>query len=203
MGYSMSVVCRSERHRDEMLSFIKENFRHIWQILETKERPQRYSDFSSELDYSHRKFQIGYDYSCLDGLDTWHLQTVLRWMATKVGRKKIFKKIAEYGPIPYILYDGFEPWPIILSPEYPKESAWCACDELGILRDTIQVVTQTGFNFKYPTLSVLEEQSKGLAMDGTHIYPIIYAENKEAIDDTIKKQREWMERLDAKWKSRK
>jgi hypothetical protein len=87
----------------------------------------------------------GFNYaSHCHGWESCHIYSLTRWMAIKVGERKtrfskddvepnVFKE-----PVPFMVYDGYESWPILIVPSVkaamrlPKKNRWCATDKYGV-----------------------------------------------------------------------
>jgi len=86
---------------------------------------------NGELSYDHGKISLGFDYgSCCDP-ERHYVHAILRWMALKVGKLRMFKGI---GSIPYTVYDGYEATPIITGvsrKEIPEKYRWALYDRYG------------------------------------------------------------------------
>jgi hypothetical protein len=143
MGYSLAIRTRNQDLRKKMCGFMGEHFRSWPQIADLK-----YSSSASkpglDLNYDSSKSALGVDYqSTLHGWDREYIYALTRWMAIRIGQVKtkfakdvvtpnVFKK-----PVPFIVYDGYESWPLIVITEkqaakLSKELQWCACDSLGL-----------------------------------------------------------------------
>ena len=145
MGYSFSTPCKSEKARDEMFSFLEEHYRAWDKLIEPfKEEMERMQGkrilmpfisldtrlrgpLTEDLSYDHSKYKIGFDYGAgfSDG--------ERYWMAQRVGRRRTFTKKAKgCGAVPYVLYDGYEAWPVLERSEYAdkvgNDSEWLVDD---------------------------------------------------------------------------
>ncbi len=142
MGYSISVNCKSKKTQKQMLEFLEENFRHWAVVLGGKDDVRYITDPMDDLSYAHGKTQIGFDYGAgfsFDNTERGYYYGLLRWIALKIGRKR--KVIRSPGnetwrfdePVPYITYDGYDHWPVLLDkPDKPLR--WCWVDKYGIKR---------------------------------------------------------------------
>lgn len=143
MGYSISATVRGKNHH-KMLAFLKANFRPFGDL--TSEKAHRsLGDPSDDLSYDHGRGIIGFDYQ--SGLSDWERQyayALCRWVAIKAGLRKTrfrgFKgpKGYEFEPTPFMTYDGYEDWPILVvqnvaeTRRLPKAIRWCATTPLGM-----------------------------------------------------------------------
>lgn len=146
MGYSCATPIRSPKLRDEMMGFLKKNFRP-WSVITAGTEhacPPEYDPTlqrlcrDGKLDYDSGKCRIGFNYHSMPpgGLNDYVWGT-LRWIAVRVGRRKSFaKRLPGKGAVPYTVYDGYEAWPVLARPEWdlrntPEDHQWCLVDSDG------------------------------------------------------------------------
>lgn len=142
MGYSIGVRARSRKLQRDMVSFLTENYRKWSEVAGGHER-HAVSGPTGDADYDGSKLFVGFNYSCSWGWDRLYTTTSCHWVALKVGRRrKSFSKDAVVPnvfpePVPYITYDGYENWPVLVTTEkgaarLPKRQRWCATDKYGV-----------------------------------------------------------------------
>lgn len=115
MGYNISARARSAKLQAKMVAFMREHYRTWNAVSESKGREVEQPP-SDDVSGSNG---VGFHYSAVSGLAREWIYAVVRWMALKVGtrRSRFAKDIVEPavgGPIPYLLYDGYQAWPIIV-----------------------------------------------------------------------------------------
>ncbi len=132
-----------------MLKFLQQNFRPWLVVVGRGNDPRYISDPATDLDYSHRKAQIGFDYQSGwgigDSIERAYYYAVLRWIALQVGQKRLrfnreeFPGLKLKEAVPCIYYDCDPPWPVFLDrPEKPFR--WCWVDRLGVPRDKTSLI---------------------------------------------------------------
>jgi hypothetical protein len=144
MGYSVGIRVRSKALHTEMRDFLEVNYRRYATVVGRSPDHDRAHLPTEDLSYDHAKLSLGLDYQ--SGLGDWEREYVYdfcRWMAIRVGKKRAsFPKLFPKGgifpePVPYIVYDGYEPWPVLVgtSEENAKRDPkiwWCCSDSLGV-----------------------------------------------------------------------
>ena len=144
MGYSIGVRARSRKLQKEMVSFLNKNYRKWSEVVGGHER-HAVSSPTDDADYDDSKLFVGFNYSCSWGWDRFYTTVSCRWVALKIGRqrttfsKDVVVPNAFPKPVPYITYDGYENWPVLVTTErgasrLPKRQRWCATDEYGLSR---------------------------------------------------------------------
>lgn len=145
MGYSFSTPCKSLKARDKMFAFLEKHY-HPWGDLaapfkedldksptnilplfswDTRTR----GPLTEGLSYDHGKCKIGFDYGAglCEGERYW-MYNLCYWMAQRVGRRKVLgRKAPGCGAVPYVLYDGFDAWPVLERSEFAdklEDSEW-------------------------------------------------------------------------------
>jgi hypothetical protein len=153
MGYSVAVPLKSAKARDECLAFLRANFR-TWtaikptipdDVLVTVFDAHPTHDWTQELcadqgaerlDYDRGSNRVGFNCSMSGGFIGEYAAAVLRFCALRWGRVQKLKKLTGLDvPVPYWVYDGYEPRPVLLhhvwASRVPREVRWCLSDELG------------------------------------------------------------------------
>lgn len=143
MGASISIRVSGDKKRAKMLAFMAKNYRRWSEVFPEGRKSESAGDPSG--DFARRRKDIGFEYAAhLYGWERIFVYSVLRWMALKVGDKKarfskdeitpnVFKK-----PMPYMTYDGYAHWPIIVCAsekaalKLPDTQVWCAMDKYGL-----------------------------------------------------------------------
>lgn len=144
MGYSVGIHVQSVHLQKKMLAFMEKEYRPHWQIRGLKNYTDCYSSPPREdLDYFQGKCIIGMDYNAA-GFERGYVFTLARWMALKVAKtRRVFKnpKITFDGPVPFMIYDGCDSWPVLVKSlsAVPKEIRWCCVDRYGMKLDISQV----------------------------------------------------------------
>lgn len=131
-----------------MLKFLAKNFRSWLEIIGKGDEDRYISDPTGDLSYAHGKYQIGFDYGAgwgtFDNSEREFYFAALRWIAIQVGQRRkalhmdSHEKTYNFAtPVPFIIYDGCDNWPVLL--ERPAKSklslSWCWTDQLGLVRD--------------------------------------------------------------------
>lgn len=140
MGYSIGVRARSKTLQRQMLDFLQANYR-AWYEVVGGHNPEDTSSPTDDADYDDAKTFVGFNYSSTWGWNRFWTTTICRWIALQVGRRRrSFAKdvitpnvLAE--PTPFITYDGYQNWPVIVSTapkRLPKGQQWCSTDNLGL-----------------------------------------------------------------------
>ena len=133
MGYSVAVAVKSKKAKDEMLAFLAKNFRP-WSTIAIEGGLAGYepgveyiSGPTDDLSYDHGKLRIGFDFSGGGGWREYAFQ-LCYWVALKVGRERILRKLGRVSP--YIVYDGYEAWPVVVGPP-PLGMEWAEVSTVG------------------------------------------------------------------------
>lgn len=124
-----------------MLDFLHTHYR-AWHEVVGGYNPENTSGPTNDADYDDAKTFVGFNYSCTWGWGRFWTTTSCRWIALQVGRRRrSFAKdvispnvLAE--PTPFITYDGYQNWPVIVSSaptKLPKGHQWCSTDPLGLI----------------------------------------------------------------------
>lgn len=150
MGYSIAIRTRSPKLQQKMLRFMKANYRN-WPTVEGRPEGNAYAgEPSDDISYDKSKSLIGLDYGAVSGWERVYAYTITRWMALKVGGlRATFPNVTPSRtskPVPYMVYDGYEAWPILLADtpaqlkQIPKPYRWCTYTSLGMHADVVEYV---------------------------------------------------------------
>jgi len=139
----MHVPCRTKKDRDQMVAFLKENYRPFSEVMAgagdlceygteegLNDRSYKHTDgirgpLGDDLSYipKRSKWYVGFDFGTSGGAEGAWMKDFLRWVATKVGKPLEFEEIE--GAVPVIIYDhpgswkNFdEIWPVLRRSEY-------------------------------------------------------------------------------------
>jgi hypothetical protein len=144
MGYSIGIRVSNPKLRKKMLAFMGEHYRK-WSDVIGKGETISSGNPTDDLSYDSSSKALGFDYaSHCSGWESCFIYSMTRWMALKIGDHK--SKIKREGektwvfpkPVPYMVYDGFESWPILVvaslkgALRLPKDKQWCAMDKCGV-----------------------------------------------------------------------
>lgn len=128
MGYSIAIRCKNKALQEQMISFMDENYRN-WPEISGMDI-HAYSNFTDELSYDSNKRAIGFDYNACEP-ERDYIFAVVRWLALKIGKKIKWK---ELGRIPFYVYDGCEPVPILTESDWkgvPDQYKWARVSDMG------------------------------------------------------------------------
>ncbi len=139
---------RSKTLRKKMFEFMAANYRPWGKVTEDA-HDSPYTDESEgvtdDLSWDDSGLSLGFHYGAgLIGWERPYIYAITRWMAIQVGKRmtrfstdvvalNVFKE-----PVPYILYDGYEPWPVLVvatdaeAEALPKDHRWLAVDKYCI-----------------------------------------------------------------------
>ncbi len=130
MGYSIAIRAENDMLLKKMIQFMEENYRNPHEIFGGEGDFSRLSD---DLSYDDDKLAYGFDYNACEP-ERDYIFLICRWMAIKIGQKKHWK---ELGSVPHIVYDGYEPWPVLIDTEWkdkvPEEFEWCLVSSTGFV----------------------------------------------------------------------
>ena len=138
MGYSVAITARSLKARNLILSFMNKEYRP-WKELDKTYKVQNSFGPTNDLGYNDGLLKVGFNMSACDPEYT-YIFTIIKWMALQVGRKqKVTKEVRKCDPnfewpkLPYLVYDGYETWPIITNDvqNVPTDYKWAQVDEHG------------------------------------------------------------------------
>ncbi len=131
MGYSVAITARSLKARNLILSFMNKEYRP-WKELDKTYKVQNSFGPTNDLGYNDGLLKVGFNMSACDPEYT-YIFTIIKWMALQVGRKqKVTKEVRKCDPnfewpkLPYLVYDGYETWPIITNDvqNVPTDYKW-------------------------------------------------------------------------------
>jgi hypothetical protein len=144
MGYSIAIQCKSDKLRKEMTRFIRKNYTGATTLFGKDKVDMEAVQFmpGGSMSYDHTRCGIGFDYSSwISKFERDYVNSVLRWMAIQVGKKKILydpdnKRMPGLkGKHFFTIYDGEEDTPVVVVPRITKfnvlKCGWCPVDELG------------------------------------------------------------------------
>lgn len=135
MGYSFSTPCKSAKARDQMMAFLDRHYRPWAQVIspfrdalssgrgvapsvtfDTRAR----GPSAEDLAYDHGACKIDFDYGAgFSDAERYWMYNFCYWMAQRVGRRRVFpKKAPGCGAVPYVVYDGYEAWPVLEASRY-------------------------------------------------------------------------------------
>jgi hypothetical protein len=140
MGYSIGIRPRSKKLRDRMLGFMDANYRSWPALRGDQDGPCFAGAPTTDLDYdSGTKRPLGINYGPCSGWEREYAFLIVRWMALRVGtnRTTFSDGIRTKTPTPFMVYDGFETWPLLVgttaqNARLPEKIQWCAVDRQGI-----------------------------------------------------------------------
>jgi len=227
MGYSIHVVARSRKLKDEMLEFMQRNLVTWDKLVGT-----RYRYTSEVLEGGPLLIKdplaLGIRYGVVMGLERDYAYVVVHWMALKIGRKCTVFGRGEYKyfkapwPVPYYVYDNYERCPVALK-KVECGSQWRIVDKYGILKNpyadirsslTRMVIGSERLHFtrvqrqgKYVYILKDSDCRKyGIRRGSSDRSPSVKALTerigKEEIERQRKLIREAMKRLDILWENR-
>jgi len=102
MGYSIMTPFSNEKNKNEMLEFLRNNYRNAWQVLELEDETE-ISAPTDNFPYIHEKGNyVGFNYHRTT-IEREYAFLLCKWMAKMNGK---LMKTNTYQKIPYILYDG-------------------------------------------------------------------------------------------------
>jgi hypothetical protein len=130
MGYSIMVECKYKKDKKKMLSFMENNYIQPPEFFKDEPFRARASrGVTDDLSYGPTPYSIGFDYSCLNEPERSYVYTILRWMATKVGKTKKFEGMET--PLHFISYDGDEDLPFVIGDvkDLPEDTGWAICED--------------------------------------------------------------------------
>jgi hypothetical protein len=144
MGYSIAIHCKSDKLRKKMSQFIKKNYTGASTLFGKDKVDHEAVQFmpGGSMSYDHGKCSLGFDYSSwINHFERPYVNSVLRWMAIQVGKKKILydpdskRTPGLKGKHFFTVYDGDEDCPVVIksknAPFVLLECEWCPVDELG------------------------------------------------------------------------
>jgi hypothetical protein len=161
MGYSIGFLARSPALAKRTASFMRKHYRPWPEVAGDGSGSGQYASGPREsLAYDKRKGVIGVDYGPVSGWEREYAFAIVRWMAIRAGRRRSsFRKDAVTphvleSPAPYMTYDGYENWPILVVASakelraVPKSARWCATDRLGMKAEPWRQIATVLFDLK-------------------------------------------------------
>ncbi len=139
MGASIGIHAVSAKARQRMLDFMAKEYRPHWQIRGYEERDCFSSPPIEDPWGIQGRSVIGIDYKG-GGFERGYAFVLTRWMALKISKtRSTFKdpKVGFKKPVPYMIYDGIDHWPVLQQPlsKTPKKLHWCCVDRYGLKLD--------------------------------------------------------------------
>jgi len=162
MGYSIGIHVRSKELQKKMLAFMEKEYRPHWKIRDLRNYTDCYSSPpQADLDYFQGKCIIGMDFNA-SGFERGYVFTLVRWMALKVAKtRRVFKEpeVTFAEPVPFMIYDGCDSWPVLLKPlsEVPQKVRWCCVDRYGMKLDVTQA---EDYVFELPDMKAFEKAQR-------------------------------------------
>ena len=159
------------------------------------------------------------------GLGDWEREyayALCRWMAIRVGKKKTrFTNLTPPlptlpDPAPYIVYDGYESWPVLVgtkveSKRRPKNAQWLCTDKLGIKNgpEAISSFVRSSWDVNgfWEIHDKIVSEGEPMPEKGDRhawhdkVYLKLYEKIKTAVDTKLAFLRKELTRLDRLWKA--
>jgi hypothetical protein len=206
MGYSFYAIATSDKKHKKMLDFLAKHYRRWEDVIKDDHAfSHGFSDPHGGPCYCHHKLAIGFDFNGM-GSERDYCFNVIRWVAVKVGkrRRSIAAQDGKYiskWPIPFVVYDGYDFWPIIIGPmtSAPKEWRWCVTDELGVKRGLDSLAGSILLEFG--TKEDYEEINKFRAEHPERIFDAAKVVMKSKAKEVRKIIRNELKRLDELWRA--
>jgi hypothetical protein len=134
MGYSIAARAKSQKTKARMLAFLAKHYRplHVIQLpdseysreieeyeFQTTEKDYDWTRWiTDDLSYDDAALAIGFDCRTSGGPEGDYAWAILTWIATRIGRKRPFTTTGITEPVPYVVYDGREAWPVLVRSEW-------------------------------------------------------------------------------------
>lgn len=144
MGYLCTIMPESPELREKMLSFMDENLIPAHEVFDSVDIDHDVTEDGVLTDWAYGtdNGEIGFYYHAgAQDLCRKYSNMVLRWMAMKVGKRKVWDEHGISDPIPYTITEGSETRPLYERSKYEDklEDAldndhfldWQLCDDLG------------------------------------------------------------------------
>lgn len=218
MGYSIGIRARSKPLQKKMLKFMEQHYRTWPAVAGNPKGPAYVRKPSDDLSYDHAKSAIGIDYGPVSGWERVYAFAIVRWMALKVGRTRSTftegvtpRKTKK--PVPYMVYDGYEAWPVIVKNsveevrKLPRAERWCCYTKLGMHTDPVQYMGELSIdladNFRDMMLEIEDKigarppGDQGAWMEKRERLMLPHCQKK--LDEQIKPLLNEMQRLDDLW----
>lgn len=200
MGYSIACHAADKASFKRMAKFMAKKYRKPAKVFGLKNNYSRLAtnmgkDACTHLSYDRCPLAIGFDFnSCEPERD--YIFDVVRWMALKIGEKKMFKGLGK--KVPYICYDGGhcldDRWPVLVEDEWKnkvKSMKWCLVTAVGM--------SPLRYRFEGDgVLDKLEEKKKAnYIAKRNELQKNICGFSMDEADKIIEKE---LQRLDKAWK---
>lgn len=187
-----------------MFEFLLEHFLP-WPELLGEESLARFRGPSTDnLEAAKGKCIIGFDYpNLIEGPEHEYVFSVVRWVAIRVGKRRRtfrFDGLELDKPVPYYVFDGLEPSPILLEDEWenvPPNLLSCVHTRLG-LRITPQVARELAWRF-LDDEAYLKAAYPGMTQE--EIRETLISTGMEDAQEVLTTIRHEIARLDALWTS--
>lgn len=208
MGFSISVSVRSQRLKEDMLSFLLELYRPWSELAQGEDVPDHFQGpFVDDQLEQPGKCCIGFDYTPISGPEREYHLAIMRWVAIQVGKRRSKFRGEGLGlssPVTYLVYDGIEAFPILLQSEWPKvpdDLQGYVCDSLGMKVDD-SVAREMAWYFL--PQGVFEKVSATLhGKSSNEVREALVQEGLQGAQDMLQGIRSQIARLDVLWKDRK
>lgn len=162
MGYSFATPCKSKKARNEMMAFLDENYRPWNEVIEPFKdeltatgpgtlgiMPQitfetRLRGPATQGAYDQGKAKIVFDYGAgFSDAERYWMYNLCYWMAQRVGRRRVFSKMApDCGAVPYVVYDGYQAWPVLEKSEFgdkvDEDNEWLVVDGFRGMENVVE-----------------------------------------------------------------
>jgi hypothetical protein len=116
MGYSIAAIARNKELLVQMWNFLQKNYTEPKKLFDKEHSRSRLAynldDESNHLSYDHSEFAIGFDYNACDP-EREYIFSVVRWIALKIGEKRLIEECKDLGEVYFYVYDGGDKCPII------------------------------------------------------------------------------------------
>jgi hypothetical protein len=205
MGYSVSVKARTSELAERMEAFFEREYRPYQQVWGFESGAQYSSvpsrDFSYHQGAKKNPACVGIDFNAA-GFERGYVMGLGRWMTLRIGcSRKSFKdpKAKFEKPVPYIIYDVDDGWPLLVQPldKTPKNLRWCCVDELGItLRPPLDFEIHVESKIRQEAHAKAEKKFGGPGQE-THDYLLELLAPQ--IWGLVQPMREELKRLDRRW----
>lgn len=184
MGASISTIVTSWGARDRMLDFLSKHYRDWTQVSGTP-GARLVGGGKEVFDYMGSRGErvaIGTEYlGNLYGWERCYVTALCRWVALKIGRKRVRFSKDVIGPepfakpVPYLLYDSYEYWPILVMSEkaalkLPEKRQWCAVDKFGCYLGA--EIHESVVSAAFDLISSNDKRYKAYAKDANRFGPV-------------------------------
>lgn len=174
MGYLLTIEPRSDKLRQRMLDFMDEHFVPAHEMFErvVEEHDVTAEGVLTEWTYGTDEGQIGFYYHAgAQNLCTNYSQMIVRWMALKIGKRKVFGEHGISDPVPYTWSECTDYQPLYDESKYGDELKtklasdhflhWRMCDTLGFHAPGTYFFRDEGYlDFDDPRIEEINETIK-------------------------------------------